>query len=189
METGRAQGTERHQGEAEQIAYDLETLCIKMAPNQDAIQDAARRGDLGEEMSALTRQAFERGEGSPRFRKLMGVLQSMEAALVATCLALCVVAPSGAYAVDLGSLEELTSNAPSSWTSDPLYGGDKVQANAYLQERLDLNAYQAERSAELQAPVTYGAPSYQSPTHSYTAYGSNGTALKCTQTARATDCF
>ncbi|MBS0169426.1 MAG: hypothetical protein JSR62_03660 [Nitrospira sp.] len=180
--------TERHQGEAEQIAYDLETLCIEMAPNQDAIQDAARRGDLGKEMSTLTRQAFERGEGSPRFRRFMGILQHMEAALVATCLALCVVVPS-AFAVDLGSLEELTSNAPSSWAAEPLYGADKVQADAYLQERLDLNTYQAERSAELQAPVTYGAPSYQSPTHNFTAYGPNGTALKCTQTSRSVDCF
>ena len=189
METVNTQGTERQQGEAERIAYDIETLCIELAPNRDAIQDAAKRGDLGEEMSALTRQAFERGEGSPRFRKLMGVLQSMEAALVALYLALCVVVPSGAFAVDLGTLEELTSDTPSAWTSAPLYGADRVQADAYLQERLDLNTYQAERSAEQQAPITYGAPSYQSPTHSYTAHGSNGTALKCTQTARATDCF
>ncbi|MBS0180017.1 MAG: hypothetical protein JSR20_14775 [Nitrospira sp.] len=189
METVNTRGTERHQGEAERIAYDLGTLCIELAPNQAAIQDAARRGDLGEEMSALTRQAFERGEGSPRFRKLMGVLQSMEAALVALYLALCVVVPSGAYAVDLGTLEELTSNTPSAWGAEPLYGTDRVQADAYVQERLDLNTYQAERSAEIQAPVTYGAPSYQSPTHNFTAYGPNGTALKCTQTARATDCF
>lgn len=180
---------EKHQEQAGRIAYDLETLCIAMAPNQDAVQDAARRGDLGEEMSALTRQAFERGEGSPRFRKLMGILQSMEAALVAACLALCVVVPSGAFAVDLGSLEELTTNAPNGWTSEPLYGADRVQADAYLQERLDLNHYQTERSAELQQPLSYGSPAYESTVHNFTAFGPNGTALKCTQTSRTVGCF
>ncbi len=188
METVEARA-ERHQAQAERIAYDLETLCIAMAPNRDAVQDAAKRGDLGEEMSALTRHAFEQGEGSPRFRKLMEILQSMEAALVATCLALCAVVPSLAFAVDLGSLEELTTNGASSWSSVPSYGGEKVQADAYLQERLDLNQYQAERSAEIQAPVTYGEPSYQNPTRNFTAFGPNGAALKCAQTSRTVDCF
>ncbi|MEK6804181.1 MAG: hypothetical protein AABZ34_16195 [Nitrospirota bacterium] len=183
-----AERAERHQEQAEQIAYDLETLCIAMAPNQDAVQDAARRGDLGEEMSALTRQAFERGEGSPRFRKLMGILQSMEAALVAVCLALCVVVPSEAMAWE-GDL----SNAPG-WSDlttsyDSLSGGERASADAYAQELLTNERQAAEHAEQLQTPLTYGEPSYQSPVHNFTAFGPNGTALKCTQTSRTVDCF
>lgn len=178
----------QHQERAAQIAYDLKTALIAMSPNQAAMKDAAEKGDTGEEMEAIFREAYSRGEGSPLFRRLVSVWEDMERALVLACFALLLVVPS-AFAVDLGSLEELTSNAPSSWASEPLYGADKVQADAYLQERLDLSHYQAERSAELQAPLTYGAPSYQSPTHNFTAYGPNGTALKCTQTARSVDCF
>lgn len=178
----------RHYERAAQVAYDLKTVLIAMSPDQGAMREAAERGDVGEEMEAIMREAHNRGEGSPLFRRFLKAWEDMERALLLAGFLLLFVVPS-AYAVDLGSLEELTSNAPSSWTSEPLYGVDRVQSDAYLQERLDLNTYQAERSAELQAPVTYGAPSYQSPTHSYTAYGPNGTALKCTQTARATDCF
>lgn len=182
---------EKHQGQAEQIAYDLETLCIALAPNQEAVQDAARRGDLGEEMRALTRQAFERGEGSPRFRKLMGVLQSMEAALVAACLALCVVVPSVGFAWD-GDL----SNAPGysdSYSmpshSDSLSGGERARADAYAQELVTNERQAAEQAEQFQTPLTYGSPAYESPVHNFTAFGPNGTALKCTQTSRTVDCF
>lgn len=180
---------ERHQGKAEEIAYQLGTLLMGMSPNREAMKDAADNGDVGQEMEGLMLEAFNRGEGSPLFRRLVKVWQEMELALLVTCLVLCVVVPSVAFAVDLGSLDELTANGGSSWTSTPSYGAEKVQADAYLQERLDLNQYQAERSAEIQAPVTYGEPSYQNPTRNFTAFGPNGAAGKCTQTSRTVDCF
>ncbi|ULA59500.1 MAG: hypothetical protein LZF60_140039 [Nitrospira sp.] len=179
---------ERHQGKAEEIAYELGTLLMSMSPNREAMKEAADKGDVGPEMEGLMMEAFNRGEGSPLFRRLVKVWKEMELALLVTCLVLCVAVPSVVFAVDL-SLEELTANGANSWTSTSSYGAEKVQADAYLQERLDLNQYQAERSAEIQAPVTYGEPSYQNPVHNFTAYGPNGTALKCTQTSRTVDCF
>lgn len=111
-------------------------------------------------------------------------------AVLSLLFVLCLLVPAVAFAVDLGSLEELTTNQPSrSWTSEPLYGADRTLADAYAQERHDLNQYQAERAADIQRPLTYGEPSYTPTVKSYGVYGADGSMKVCQQTTQNVYCY
>lgn len=180
---------ERHQEEAAKIAYDLGTLLMRISPNQDAMKEAAEREDMGQDMEAIMKDAYDKGEGSPLFRRLIPIWRELEFALMVTCLVLCVMVPSSVFAWD-GDLSQTPGYSdPTTSSYDSLSGGERASADAYAQELLTNEHRASERMEQLQAPLSYGSPSYENPVHNFTAFGPGGTALKCTQTAKTVDCF
>lgn len=67
------------------------------------------------------------------------------------------------------------STSPSHYGGGSLSGGEQARADAYAQERRANEAYAAQQAERMNAPTTYGEPSYTNPTPTFNVYGPRGT--------------